>query len=238
MGWVAVYPLLGSPSASLADNGCHHAVRARGSPSPLSGHQIPHLVQATKHQQLQNPTWCCLDGSIPDASPHKWSSAWDMVHYYQKEGAKQATHTIQSKPGSPIQILAIVHPEGTTWHTGDVHIDENWTAKIQSAKEKGINTQCCLYMGFGGRGRGGPKEGELSEGVGGTFCRLTTLSTATHRELLDCTYSRAHNFKEEWEGGQGPFRMEWWWWGVGAGKGISFREKGGVLLHCACTARY
>ena len=29
-------------------------------------------------------------------------------------------------------------------------------------------------------------EGELSEGVGGTFGRLTMFDTATYKELLDC----------------------------------------------------
>ena len=50
-------------------------------------------------------------------------------------------------------------------------------------------------------GRGGvqPHEGELSEGGGGTFGRLTLFNTATPQELLDCTHSKGHNFKEEGE---------------------------------------
>ena len=41
---------------------------------------------------------------------------------------------------------------------------------------------------------------ELPEGAGGTFGRLTLFNTATYQELLDYKYSKAHNFKEEWEG--------------------------------------
>ena len=48
---------------------------------------------------------------------------------------------------------------------------------------------------------GGGNEGELSEGVGGTFDRLTPFNTATHQELLDCTPSKAHNCKEKRGGG-------------------------------------
>ena len=41
---------------------------------------------------------------------------------------------------------------------------------------------------------------ELSEG--GTFGRPTLFSTPTCQKLLDCKHSKAHNFKEEWEGGR------------------------------------
>ena len=43
---------------------------------------------------------------------------------------------------------------------------------------------------------GGANQGELSEGAGGTFGRVTLFDTATHQELLDCTHSKAHNFKK------------------------------------------
>ena len=45
-----------------------------------------------------------------------------------------------------------------------------------------------------------PIEGELSESVGTTLGRQTLLNTATPQGLLDCNHSKAHNFKEEWEG--------------------------------------
>ena len=43
-----------------------------------------------------------------------------------------------------------------------------------------------------------PNSGELSEGVGGTFGRLTMFNTATYQEPLDCNHSKAHNFRNEW----------------------------------------
>ena len=43
--------------------------------------------------------------------------------------------------------------------------------------------------------------GELSVGVGGTFGRLTPFNTATSQELLGRTHPKAHDLKEEWEGG-------------------------------------
>ena len=49
-------------------------------------------------------------------------------------------------------------------------------------------------MATGGQGA---NEGELLEGVGGTFGRLTLCNTATTHELLDCTRSKAHNLKED-----------------------------------------
>ena len=47
-----------------------------------------------------------------------------------------------------------------------------------------------------------PNDGELSEGVDGTFGRLTMLNTLTYQEILDCYHSKAHHFKKEWQEGQ------------------------------------
>ena len=49
-----------------------------------------------------------------------------------------------------------------------------------------------------GRGEGGrPSWSDLSEGVGGTFGRLTRFTRAASQELLNCSHSKAHDFKEE-----------------------------------------
>ena len=66
------------------------------------------------------------------------------------------------------------------------------------------------HMAYGGDGKGRewktvgegvePNQGELSESVGGTFGGLTLFNTATYHELLDCNQSKAHHFKEDWEG--------------------------------------
>ena len=53
----------------------------------------------------------------------------------------------------------------------------------------------CFNSNKGGQ-RVKPNENELSEGVGGTFGRLTLFHTATYKELLDCIHSKAHNFKK------------------------------------------
>ena len=42
---------------------------------------------------------------------------------------------------------------------------------------------------------------ELSEGAGGAFGRLTLCNTAPSQQPLDCTHSKAHDFKEEGECG-------------------------------------
>ena len=55
------------------------------------------------------------------------------------------------------------------------------------------------WQGCGGR-RVQANSGERSEGVGGTFGRLTLFNTATHQKLLDPNHSKAHKFKEEREG--------------------------------------
>ena len=50
------------------------------------------------------------------------------------------------------------------------------------------------------RGEGGgfrPKYGELSEGVGGPFGRLTPFNAATSQQPLDCTPSKADAFKRD-----------------------------------------
>ena len=39
-----------------------------------------------------------------------------------------------------------------------------------------------------------------SKGARGTFGGLTLFITPTSQEPLDCIRSKAHNFKEEWEG--------------------------------------
>ena len=47
-----------------------------------------------------------------------------------------------------------------------------------------------------------PNRGKLTEGVCGTFGKLSvfnTFNTTTYQELLDCTHSKAHYFKQEWE---------------------------------------
>ena len=53
-----------------------------------------------------------------------------------------------------------------------------------------------------------PNQGERSEGVGGTFGRLTLLNTATYQELLYCNRSKAPIFKRSGN--------EWVWgfWGA------------------------
>ena len=48
-----------------------------------------------------------------------------------------------------------------------------------------------------------PNEGELSEGVGGTFGRLTLFDTAPDQGLLDCTHSKAGKFKRRGNGSLG-----------------------------------
>ena len=50
---------------------------------------------------------------------------------------------------------------------------------------------------------GGGDSGELSEGVGGTFGRLTLFDTATYQEPLNSNHSKAHNFKRTNLGGGG-----------------------------------
>ena len=55
---------------------------------------------------------------------------------------------------------------------------------------------CCAQRCRGG---GGANSGELSEGVRGAFGRLTLLDTAPSQELLDCTHSKARNFKKQRE---------------------------------------
>ena len=62
------------------------------------------------------------------------------------------------------------------------------------------------------KGGGGANSGELSEGAGGTFGRLTQCNTAASQELLDCTHSKAHNFKKV---------------GLGLGLGLYY-----IILYC------
>ena len=47
------------------------------------------------------------------------------------------------------------------------------------------------------RGGGGANEGELSEGVGGPFGRLTLCNIATDQAVRDGTHSEAQDFKED-----------------------------------------
>ena len=67
------------------------------------------------------------------------------------------------------------------------------TQEWRTPAEKERNT----YEGVGD----GASQGEPSEGVGGTFGRSTLFHTATDHEPLDCTPSKAHNCREEGEGG-------------------------------------
>ena len=45
-------------------------------------------------------------------------------------------------------------------------------------------------------GGGGANSGELSEGAGETFGGLTLLHTATYKEFLDCSHSKAQHSKK------------------------------------------
>ena len=89
-------------------------------------------------------------------------------------------------------------PQNCALHQNSSHRHQTHDAVKRGGARK---TGQGVLIAHGGRCTRGmrPKEGELSEGVRGTFGRLPLFNAATYQELSTAIHSKAHDFKKERE---------------------------------------